>query len=243
MRTVILVPRRADGGRRDELWAWVRSWLERNHPEWEIVEGASPEGPFNRGAAINQAARDAGQWDVAVVHDADNFASPAKLRLAVERAHSGVTQVAHSTYQYLGQEASEEILQNPDGPWWPDLQLLDANPATDSKGYNRYNRHKHVSGIVAVPRRVWEVTDGFVELTGWGSEDSLHLVMCNALGGGVEWVSGSCYHLWHEHAGEDTTKDIRSKNRQEMLAAKRFERRGDIAGLKAYLAELGHPVP
>ena len=61
MRTVILVPYRSDGDRRDQLWDFTRNWLQRHHPDYPIYLGPSPDGPFNRSAAINQAARDAGE--------------------------------------------------------------------------------------------------------------------------------------------------------------------------------------
>lgn len=239
MRVVILVPRRADGARRDQLWAFTKTWLATQHPDWPIYEGESPDGPFNRGAAINAAARAAGVWDVAVVHDGDNVTAPARLLDAVEKAHAtGITHIAHDTYMYLDKESSDEILANPTGAWFPRPQIYQVRP-----GYAPYVIHKHVSGIVAVPRRVWNITNGFVEFTGWGSEDSLHIVMCNALAGGVEWIPGTALHLWHEHAPADIDKVLKSRNRANMLRAKQLERRGDPVSLKRYLASLGHIIP
>jgi hypothetical protein len=244
MRAVILVPRRADGGRRDALWEFTRAWLTRNHPDYDLFEGASPDGPFNRGAAINAAARAAGDWDVAVVHDGDNFLNPRRLVEAIGLAHStGIAHIAHSTYLYLPKDSSDEILANPAGPWWPDLQINDANPNVDRERYNRYAIHRHVSGVVAIPKRVWAATNGFAELTGWGSEDSLHIVMCNALGGGVRWVPGACFHLWHEHNPEDINRVLRKRNRDRLLLAKHYEHNGDLAALKRHLVSIGHHVP
>lgn len=239
MRTVILVPRRADGGRRDQLWAFTKTWLTKNHPDWAIFEGSSPDGPFNRGAAINTAARAAGDWDIAIVHDGDNIVNPSKLREAVEKAYvSQITHIAHDTYQYLDEESSDWIIEHPEGPWWPRPQLYDVR-----QGYAPYMLHKHVSGVVVVPRAVWDKTGGFVELAGWGAEDSFHIALCNALGGGIEWVRGTALHLWHEHTATDTNRVLRARNRNTMLTAKQYERSRDVTGLKRYLAQLGHPVP
>jgi len=245
MRAVILVPRRADGGRRDDLWTFTRAWLTRHHPQFEIFEGESPEGPFNRGAAINAAARAAGDWDVAIVHDGDNIVAPAMLEQAVREAHqTGITRIAHDTYMYLDRQSSDEILARPDGPWWPRPQIYSVpTPGDKRSGYEPYVIHKHVSGVVVVPRPVWAATNGFVELTGWGAEDSFHIVLCNSLGGGVEWVRGTGLHLFHDHAPADIARELRRANRRTMLAAKELEARGDIRGLKRYLADLGHRVP
>ena len=35
----VLVPRRADGGRRDRLWEFCRKWWEAEHPGYELIEG------------------------------------------------------------------------------------------------------------------------------------------------------------------------------------------------------------
>jgi len=53
---VVLVPRRADSGHRDSLWAFARAWWLQQHPDWPLFEGVHEYGPFNRAAAINQAA-------------------------------------------------------------------------------------------------------------------------------------------------------------------------------------------
>ena len=71
VNTVILVPRRDDNGYRDELWAWTKAWWEREQSHMPIIEGYHTDGLFNRSAAINTAARIAGDWDVAVIIDAD----------------------------------------------------------------------------------------------------------------------------------------------------------------------------
>ena len=71
VNTVILVPRRDDNGYRDELWAWTQGWWEREQSHMPIIEGYHTDGLFNRSAAINTAARIAGDWDVAVIIDAD----------------------------------------------------------------------------------------------------------------------------------------------------------------------------
>ena len=87
MNTVILVPRRDDNGYRDELWAWTRGWWEREQSHMPIIEGYHTEGLFNRSAAINTAAKIAGDWDVAVIIDADVICSPDRVKEAVTVAY------------------------------------------------------------------------------------------------------------------------------------------------------------
>ena len=241
MKVVVLVPRRADGGRRDELWAFTKAWLERHHPDYEIFEGDNPlsEGLFNRSLAINRAAKAAGDWDVAIVHDGDNICEPEALEEAVAYAadHQVMT-FAGDTYSYCSQANSDRMLRT--GRLISRPQIYDVR-----EQYKRYLIHKHISGIQAVPRSVWEKTGGFFEnLNGWGSDDSIFAVLCNLFGGGVHWIPESTIiHFWHDHSKADTERSVVAANRVKLLTLKRFEHRKDRAGARAYMAELGHTVP
>lgn len=242
MRTVILVPRRADDGRRDELYAFVKTWLTRYHPDYEIVEGGCSDGaPFNRGMAVNDAARRAGTWDVAVIHDGDNITAPEKLVAAVEHAHKAqVMTFACRAYYYLDRPSSDRIMAGPEH-WWVEPQIW-----SGKAGYREYLIHKHVSGIQAVPRAVWDRTGGFVEnLVGWGSDDSIFTTLCNTLGGGVEWLDGIAYHLNHDHDPADIDRRLVSANRQKLMQLKRLERMypRNPKPFRDYLTTLGHRVP
>ena len=86
MNVVILVPRRGGYPDRDRLWAFCRTWWLNDFPDWEIHEGEGPEGPFCRSHAINEAATKAGDWDVAVIIDADVLLDPHAVRAAVDLA-------------------------------------------------------------------------------------------------------------------------------------------------------------
>ena len=53
---------------RDALWVFCRPWWHDRFPDWPIIEGHHVTGLFNRAAAVNAAARLAGDWDVARHH-------------------------------------------------------------------------------------------------------------------------------------------------------------------------------
>jgi hypothetical protein len=58
-----------------------------------------------------------------------------------------------------------------------------------------------VSGVIVVPRRVWDAVDGFDEgFVGWGWEDIAFARACE-LAGGIERVDGPAWHLNHELPG------------------------------------------
>ena len=179
----IVVPRRADGGERDRLWAHCRAHWERELPDVEIVEGHHDEGPFNRSAAVNSAA--AGAWDVAVILDADVLLDPGLVMRAARRAHdSGSMVLPFRSRALLTKAATDEVME--------------AGGVPSGRRVPHSAERSNVSTCVVVPRRLWDEVGGFDErFIGWGGEDDAFWAACSALGG-VMRLPGVAWHLWHE---------------------------------------------
>lgn len=182
MRVVILVPRRADHGWRDELWAWLRYDLEQTYPDWPIHEGHH-DGPglFCRAAAVNQAAREAGDWDVAVISDADIVAPGTEA--AVEAAgDTGSMALPHTEYCTLTEQGTREILAGRDHPR---RELVDWSG--DGLGVAQ----------CVVRRDLWERVGGLDErFVGHSWQDVAFHYACRGIAGQVR-IEGPLWHLWH----------------------------------------------
>jgi hypothetical protein len=193
MKIVILVPRRADHGHRDELWAFAKAWWAKDFPDWPIVEGHHDRGAFNRSAAINRASdiADAVEpWDVAVIIDADVLIDARQVRAAVESAiETGRITIAYESRLMLSQQGTKRIMGGFRGRWepfvlktWPDEQ----------------------SGVVVVRRDLWDEIGGFDEsFQGWGWEDIAFRCAAETLGGGLDRIPGVVWHLWHPTSPEN----------------------------------------
>lgn len=181
MKTVILVPWRGGDAHRERLWAFVRPLWERFG--WPVVEGRSPAGPFNRSAAVNDAARRAGAWDIAVIIDADTYVLPAQVRRAIATAQStGSLSYPHTRWRGLSASGTRVVMAGYRGPW--DRYAVQTLPMT-------------VSSCLAVPRGLWETVGGMDErFRGWGFEDRAFHIACDTFGG-VERIPGPVFHLWH----------------------------------------------
>lgn len=194
MRVVVLVPRRADNGRRDEVWSYVLSrWLSE-HPDWPIYTGHHDEGPFNRSAAINRAAAAAGDWDVAIIADSDSFVGPVQIHEAVLRAtRSGQITFAYDRFMYLSRVMSDAIMNGYQGMWESGVEW--SLPGT-------------CSSMVVVTRDLWDQARGFDEgFVGWGGDDIGFSHACQTFGNGLQRVPGPVWHLHHPtavHADHDT---------------------------------------
>lgn len=196
-RYVILVPRRDDGGHRDDLWAYCRARWEAILPDVPIYEGHHDEGLFNRSAAINRAAvlADAdGRWDVALVIDSDIMLRRSQARKVLETARrSGKVTWAHTRWREIAEDWTRRIIRSSHprdfGPEFAgvdmDVLVRQTNPIS-------------WSCAIAIPRQAWDFVGGFDErFVGWGFEDhAFRAVVCGMLG----WkrLPGDVYHLWHE---------------------------------------------
>lgn len=227
-RIVMLVPRRSDGGIRDESWAWIRRHWARSLPEVEIFEGTHDDGgPFNRSAAINAAAAEAGAWDVAVIADADSFVGRELAVAAINKAAlSGLFVIGHSRLNHLTEEGSAKIIGGWQGNWEPLI---------------RFSMYDGCSSFVAVARDVWDAVGGFDEgFVGWGEEDIAFSLACQTLaprrGGrssGVVRMTGDCWHLWHP------VQDTNDPDAEGYLAnVERRQRYVEAAGRPAVMAAL-----
>jgi N-terminal domain of galactosyltransferase len=232
MRTVVLVPRRADP-ERDLIWDWVRRFwaLQVGLP---IFEGwhDEEEGPFNRSAAINRAAVEAGDWDVAVVIDGDVVLHPRMVEGAVGRAErTGGMVMAYTERHQLGGQATPHVLGT-------DPATVDLRRAANAwRRYVRGRLRSSCSSANAVTRGLWEEVGGFDEgFVGWGYEDIAFRVACETLSG-VEMakIPGVLFHIWHTvSAGNQPTSPtmLANKERCDRYLAARW----DAEAMRAILA-------
>lgn len=220
VRVVVLVPRRSDGGRRDHVWAWVRDWWAREHPDWPVYEGHHDTGPFNRSAAINHANRLANPWDIAIIADSDSFVGPAQINTAVEGAYeTGQMWLAYDRFMYLSRAMSDRIMDGYQGAWEPGVE---------------WSMTGTCSSMVVVRKDVWALAGGFDEgFVGWGGDDIGASHAFQTFGGGLQRAPGPVWHLWHSpaiHAPTETWVP-----RAERYHAAAYDR----DAMRALLVELG----
>lgn len=196
MRVVILVPRRAGIEDRDRLWTFAHHHWSQLFPTWEIVEGFHDQGPFNRSAAINAAARTAGDWDVAVIIDADVLADRDPVIAAVElAAATGRMVLGYHERISLNPHGTTKVMAGFTGGW---------------KGPSMVAR-EHLdscSSCVVVRRDLFDAAGGFDEaFVGWGWEDVCARITFETLSGQpMVKIAGSLFHLHHRTSHENNQR-------------------------------------
>lgn len=192
MKTVVLVPYRSDSDRRDRLWDFTRDWLQRHHHDWPILVGESPDGPFNRSAAINHAAAQA-DWDIAIISDADTVVPPRQLRAAHARASlDDRLCAAFTSVAELTQVSTEHL-----------LTTGDVNLCTLEIEHLRTIDIETQSSVLVCNRFLWDKIGGFDEkFVSWGGEDNAFWKAATIVGGSPHRIFGHAFHLWHEWASD-----------------------------------------
>jgi len=202
---VTLVPWRAGAAIREWNWNVTRPYLEElGYP----IHLGDSEGPWARAAACNAAARDAGDWDVALIADADTIPEPDVIRRAVGLAASIPGAVRPHDRLYALNQAQSRILAKRG----PGRLKLSSRQKTMLGG-----------GLLVVSRAAWEKVGGYDErFIGWGHEDSaLHTTLLAE----AHWdrIEGRAWHLWHPRDHTDTPE--RRQNRLMMVQVQQRYRR------------------
>jgi hypothetical protein len=134
-------------------------------------------------------------WDVVVLADADVQVGS---RRQVEEAVAVAREKVHLTFAHtfragLSRAATARVLAGEDV-----RQVVPRPEDADEWEGNT------LSGVYAVPRRLWDAVGGFDErFRSWGAEDLAFAHMCSVLGGRRDRVPGTVFHLAHETPREE----------------------------------------
>lgn len=188
----LLVPRRKDNGRRDEIWDYLKNnhWKDHN-----VIEGFHEEpGPFNRALAINRAAEAAGDWEYAIIVDADSVMTHDQIEsaLMVAKQHQSLV-IPHSRWVNV---EHEEV-----------VRFLAGLPLFHRPDRTIY--HRTLSSILVIPRETWDAVNGFDErFKGWGFEDNAFMHAVTTIVDHPIRLEGDVFHLAHDRPAADTNRQL-----------------------------------
>lgn len=193
---VVLVPWRGGEFRRERNWGVVQRHLEAFG--WPVFTGDA-EGKWSRARAVNAAARSAGDWDVALISDADTVGEPDVIEAAAKLALQtrGAIRPHDKLWMLQPDQTQDFARQGAQGT------IINIKTVCHPGG-----------GLLVVSREAWDTVGGYDEsFVDWGHEDS-HLNTRLLAHAYWDIIEGNAYHLWHPR-DTTTTPDV-MENRRKM---------------------------
>lgn len=170
------------------IWRHVHSWLKQTLDYPLYIGEHIPDEPsmYNLSLARNQAAQLAGDWEVAVVHDADTVINPQQIKVGVAAAmETGAVTYPYTERLELDFEGTKMLLEDESSDWQSHM--------------TPYTRNQPLGGCIIVRRDLWELVRGFDSgFVGWGHEDGAFAIASEILSGKrLQRVPGKSLHLEH----------------------------------------------
>ena len=208
----LLVPFRDNGEGRAAAWAWLREFWTEHLPSAEIVMGSHWGFPFNKAAAVNQAAKKA-KGRIFVVLDADAYMNPVGIQACADQidvalsANRRLWFMPYDKLYRLNMGATAALLRtDPTLPYEvsspPPASWLDTTP-DPSGGHSCNYGHQYGAMAMMMPRAAFTTVHGMDPgfRWGWGSEDAAFLKSLDTLYCQHEVARADVLHMWHTRPG------------------------------------------
>lgn len=184
----VILPYRAGCPHREMAFDWVSAWWQDMFPEWGLVVGVSPDGPFSRSAAIiDGVAKTSGE--VLVIADADVVLAAPDMLAAIKGAQVKGWAKPHRLIHRLSRESTDLFMAGAD---WRGLPL-----STDNRQDSRPYEGNATGTLVVLRRDVFDKVPPDPRFRGWGQEDNAWWAALAKLHGPFWQGHGDLIHLWH----------------------------------------------
>ena len=184
MAVDVIVPFRSDGGHRDRAWAFLKKRWEEQFPDWQVIEGACPDGPWVKALAIEDALSRS-TADIIVISDSDVWTDG--VADAVRVINPFKWAVPHTRLYRLSQKATQAVYEG--RPIDPENDPTDQEekPYTGVLG----------GGMVVIKRSLYVEVPMDPRFVIWGGEDMAAAYAWRCLGGAPWRGTDPMWHLWH----------------------------------------------
>jgi hypothetical protein len=232
----VLVPYRPDSPERARAWRWVRSWWADHHPDWQVVAGSGPSGPWRKALAVADALARA-DGDLLVIADAD-VVSPGVFEAVAQVVQAGAAwAIPHGSVHRLSEAATVMVYDGTP----PDraaelggyaLRAASAAPALPRQPYVGVEG----GGMLVLPRATYERAPLDPRFAGWGGEDEAHARALVTLAGRPWRGTAPLWHLYHPLA-ERLNEHVGNAESHALLVRYQYAAKAGPEAMAALVAE------
>lgn len=221
MAVSVLVPWRPDGPDREQAWTHVQRWWAETHPDWQLVTGSCPDGPWVKALAVADALSKA-EADLLVIADADVVCHG--VAAAVTAVEDGASWgIPHRLVYRLTEAATRDM--------YAGAALHERHRVTQAP-YEGYAG----GGITVLTRETYESVPLDPRFGGWGGEDQAWEQALRTLAG-RPWRGGApMFHLWHEPQ-QRLNRHVGSKASHALLVRYQYAAKDGPAVMRRLLDE------
>lgn len=204
----LIVPFRADGPERQEIWNWLKKYWKKELPEAQLCVGSDDGIPFSKTAAMNAGARKA-KGDIFVLLDADAYLNGHTIVHCAEEIREARKEgrhlwfVPYRRFFRLSKAATLRlILSSPKHPirFPEDPCSIDVDAKSP---YGHHHGHWYGALIQIMPREAYELAGGMDErFRSWGAEDISFLRCLDTIYGKHKTTNTAVFALWHPIHGK-----------------------------------------
>lgn len=171
---------------REVLWTFLHNQWVTSFPDWQIIEGWCPDGPWCKAAAVSDGLLQA-DGDVLVIADADVWCDG--VSEAVQKVHDGAAwAIPHYLTRRLTRPATAEVLNSGQWPTRRTATTYAERPYPGRPG----------GGMVVLSRKTYEQVPMDPRFLGWGQEDESWALALGTILGRSWRGTADLWHLWHD---------------------------------------------
>lgn len=196
MSVAVVVPWRGGDPDRERAWTWLSSWWARQHPDWDLVMGQAPDGPWCKAAAVADALTRT-DADTLIVVDADVYVPGIGEAVGMLTRRVVAWTMPHQRVYRLTAAGTEQLITTGLLPPPARSAPTRGNRPAGARLVAESHKGKIGGGCVVLPRALYERAPMDPRFLGWGQEDEAWGRALTVLAGPPWRIPEPLWHLWH----------------------------------------------
>lgn len=196
MSVALVVPWRGGNPDRERACAWLAGWWARTWPDWDLVMGQAPDGPWCKAAAVADALTRT-DADTLIVADADVYVPGIGQAVDMVTRKAVAWAMPHLRVYRLTAAGTARFTTTGKLPPPTRVRPARGSSTLGEQMVAESHRGEIGGGCVVLPRALYQRAPMDPRFLGWGQEDQAWGRALTVLAGPPWRVNEPLWHLWH----------------------------------------------